>query len=139
MVTSMEQFLIRHPEVALLLVIAAGCWIGSFKIGTFSLGPVEGSRHLTRSLNRETIWLFGVGVALMSGLATDARALLTPFRYEDQAQRHCPADAVVWLDFKKRKYYFNSQKLYGSGFHGSFVCLQEARRNLYRRSLLGLR
>jgi hypothetical protein len=72
--------------------------------------------------------------------ATDARAqVLTPFRYEDQAQRHCPADTVVWLDFKKRKYYFGSQKLYGSGFHGSFVCLQEARRSLYRRSLLGLR
>jgi hypothetical protein len=72
--------------------------------------------------------------------ATDARALeLTPFRYQDQARRHCPADTVVWLDFKKRRYYFSSQKLYGSGFHGSFVCLQEARRSLYRRSLLGLR
>jgi hypothetical protein len=27
--------------------------------------------------------------------------VLTPFRYEYQAQRHCPADTVVWLDFKK--------------------------------------
>jgi hypothetical protein len=26
---------------------------------------------------------------------------LTPFRYEARAQRHCPADAVVWLDFRK--------------------------------------
>jgi hypothetical protein len=83
----------------------------------------------------------GIWVAMpLLLMATDARAhLLTPFRYEDQAQRHCPADTVVWLDFKKRRYYFNSQKLYGSGFHGSFVCLQEARRGLYRRSLLGLR
>jgi hypothetical protein len=73
-------------------------------------------------------------------VATDAKAqVLTPFRYEDQAQRHCPADAVVWLDFKKRKYYSSSQKLYGSGVHGSFVCLLEVRRSLYRRSLLGLR
>ena len=23
---------------------------------------------------------------------------LTPFRHESQAQRHCPADVVVWLD-----------------------------------------
>ena len=43
---------------------------------------------------------------------------------------------MVWLDFKKRKYYLGSQKLYGMSFHGSFVCLQEARRSLYRRSLL---
>ncbi len=28
-------------------------------------------------------------------------APLTPFRYEGQAQRHCPADTVVWLDFRK--------------------------------------
>jgi hypothetical protein len=46
---------------------------------------------------------------------------------------------VVWLDFKKRKYYLSSQKLYGVGFDGSFVCLQEARRSPYRRSLLGRR
>jgi hypothetical protein len=73
-------------------------------------------------------------------LATDAKALmLTPFRYEHDAQRHCPSDTVVWLDFKKRKYYLGTQKLYGHGFHGSYVCLQEARRSLYRRSLLGLR
>jgi hypothetical protein len=64
---------------------------------------------------------------------------LTLFRYEDQAQRHCAADTVVWLDLKKRKYYLREQKLFGHGFHGSFVCLQEARRDLYRRSLLGRR
>jgi len=73
-------------------------------------------------------------------LPSDTSAqVMTPFRYQDQAQRHCPTDTVVWLDFKKRKYYSSSQKLYGHGFHGSYVCLQEARRSLYRRSLFGLR
>jgi putative transport protein len=43
MLTSLEQFLVRYPELALFLVIAAGYWIGSFKIGTFSLGPVTGA------------------------------------------------------------------------------------------------
>jgi len=87
------------------------------------------------------VWLVGITITLTIVLmATGAGALvLTPFRYEEQAQRNCPTDTIVWLDFKKRKYYFNSQKLYGYGFHGSFVCLQEARRSLYRRSLLGLR
>ena len=43
MLTWLEQFLVRYPELALFLVIAAGYWIGSFRIGTFSLGPVTGS------------------------------------------------------------------------------------------------
>jgi hypothetical protein len=76
-----------------------------------------------------------LGVAVTAVSATP----LTPFRYEDQAQRYCPGDKVVWLDFKKGVYYRKGQKLYGQGFDGSFVCQAEARGNLYRRSPLGLR
>jgi putative transport protein len=43
MLTWLQEFLVRYPELALFLVIAAGYWIGSFKIGAFSLGPVTGS------------------------------------------------------------------------------------------------
>ena len=43
MLTWLEQFLVRYPELALFLVIAGGYWIGSFKIGAFSLGPVTGA------------------------------------------------------------------------------------------------
>jgi len=64
---------------------------------------------------------------------------LTPFRYEYQAQRHCPADAVVWLDLGKGIYYSKRQRRYGRGFTGSFVCRAEALSGGYRRSLLGLR
>ena len=64
---------------------------------------------------------------------------MTPFRNEGQAQRYCPGDVVVWLDFAKGIYYAKSQKLYGRGFDGSFVCRDEARSSGYRRSLLGLR
>lgn len=39
----LQQFLVRYPELALFLVISAGYWIGSFKIGAFSLGPVTGA------------------------------------------------------------------------------------------------
>jgi putative transport protein len=39
----LQQFLVRYPELALFLVISVGYWIGSFKIGAFSLGPVTGS------------------------------------------------------------------------------------------------
>lgn len=64
---------------------------------------------------------------------------LTPFRDQAQAQRYCPGDKVVWLDFRKGVYYRKGQKHYGQGFDGSFVCLTEARGSLYRRSPLGLR
>ncbi|MEK1891654.1 MAG: aspartate-alanine antiporter [Phyllobacterium sp.] len=43
MLAWLEQFLVRYPELALFLVIAGGYWIGSFKVGMFSLGPVTGA------------------------------------------------------------------------------------------------
>src|SRR3954454_23541685 len=43
MLAWLEQFLVRYPELALFLVIAAGYWIGGFKVGAFSLGPVTGA------------------------------------------------------------------------------------------------
>ena len=64
---------------------------------------------------------------------------LTPFRFESQAQRHCPSDVVVWLDFERERYYTRGQKRYASGLTGSFACRNEARNSGYRRSPLGLR
>jgi hypothetical protein len=82
--------------------------------------------------------LFLLGAAVM--VASTATALpLTPFRYRAQAQRHCPGDTVVWLDFRKEIYYFQRQKRYGQGSTGSFLCQKEARASGFRRSLLGIR
>jgi len=89
--------------------------------------------------------LFLMCAALMTSAivigSTKAIAIpLTPFRYEAQAQRHCPDDTVVWLDFRKGIYYSKRQKnRYAQGSTGSFVCREEARSGGYRRSLLGLR
>jgi hypothetical protein len=81
-----------------------------------------------------------IPAAMVAGDVRSAFALpLTPFRYETQAQRHCPADVVVWLDFRKGIYYSKRQRRYASGLAGSFVCREEARGSGYRRSLLGLR
>jgi hypothetical protein len=77
---------------------------------------------------------------IIAGGGTNAAATpLSPFRYEAQAQRHCPADTVVWLDFRKGIYYSKQQRRYALGNAGSYVCREEARSNGYRRSLLGLR
>ena len=85
-----------------------------------------------------SVWFLTV-LTLAGGMIDAAALPLTPYRYKSQAQRHCPDDTVVWLDFRKRIYYFKSQKLYGQGSTGSFVCREEARASRYRRSLLGLR
>lgn len=44
---------------------------------------------------------------------------LAPFRYEAQAQQNCPGDTVVWLDFKKGRYYLKGQRRYAHGHTGS--------------------
>jgi hypothetical protein len=76
---------------------------------------------------------------IVAGSVTSVSAILAPFRYETQAQRHCPDDVVVWLDFRRGVYYSSGQKRYARGSSGSFVCRKEARSSGYRRSLLGLR
>ena len=79
-------------------------------------------------------------VLVVAGCVTQAGATpLSPFRYEAQAQRHCPDDTVVWLDLPRGVYYSKAQKRYARGLTGGFVCRGEARDNGYRRSLLGLR
>ena len=84
--------------------------------------------------------VFLLTVLIVAAGTTPAIAIpLTPFRYEAQAQRHCPNDTVVWLDFRKGIYDAKSQSRYAQGSTGSFVCRNEARSNGYRRSLLGLR
>jgi hypothetical protein len=80
-----------------------------------------------------------MAVILAASVTAAAANPLTPFRYESQAQRHCPSDVVVWLDFQKGIYYATRHRQYARGTDGSFVCREEARASGYRRSLLGLR
>jgi len=76
---------------------------------------------------------------IVSGVPAALASPLTPYRYEYQAQQHCPDDLVVWLDFKKGIYYGRGQRPYARGLNGSFACRAEVRAGGYRRSLLGLR
>ena len=83
----------------------------------------------------------GLTAALVSScyISQAIGQILTPFRYEAQAQRHCRDDAVVWLDFARGIYYVKGQRRYARGATGSFVCRDEARSSGYRRSFLGIR
>jgi hypothetical protein len=51
---------------------------------------------------------------------------LTLFQNEQQAQRHCPQDTVVWLNLPSGIYHFKGQRWYANTNNGAFVCEQEA-------------
>jgi hypothetical protein len=101
---------------------------------------IESKKEIRRYMRVSFYGSFAAFLALVSWEPHSAAAqVLTPFRYESQAQRHCPADTIVWLDFKRERYYLKGQRRYASGYSGSFVCRNEARNSGYRRSPLGLR
>jgi hypothetical protein len=64
---------------------------------------------------------------------------LSLYQDEAQARLQCGGDAVVWLDFKTRRYYAAGQARYGRGRNAVFTCRTQTRRSGYRRSIFGRR
>jgi hypothetical protein len=48
------------------------------------------------------------------------------FTTEQGAQRHCPADIVVWLNTSSANYHFRGDPWYGRTERGTYVCKAEA-------------
>jgi hypothetical protein len=48
------------------------------------------------------------------------------FPSEQQAQRHCPTDTVVWLNRPTGIYHFKGERWYGRTRSGAYVCEKEA-------------
>jgi hypothetical protein len=44
------------------------------------------------------------------------------FTNETEAQKHCPADTVVWLNTPTGIYHFKGMRWYGNTNHGAYVC-----------------
>ena len=59
---------------------------------------------------------------LVSGFAF----ALDQFATEAAAQKHCPADTVVWLNTATGVWHYKGQRWYGNTKHGAFVCMKEA-------------
>src|SRR5262249_14535699 len=66
--------------------------------------------------------------------AQSPRTLLTNFPTEQQAQRHCPNDTVVWLNLPTGIYQYRDQRWYGAHKSGVFVCHLEAKQTGMRNS-----
>jgi hypothetical protein len=77
--------------------------------------------------SRILIRLVVVGLLLFGSVGISDAASAPPlFPTEQQAQRHCPADVVVWLNLPSGVYHFKGQRWYGATKSGAFVCKGEA-------------
>jgi hypothetical protein len=79
-------------------------------------------------MRRSLLWLAVVVTLLLpaAGLAQRPTAPLPTFPTEQQAQAHCPADTVVWLNLPTGIYHFQGQRWYGNTNSGAYVCQREA-------------
>ena len=85
------------------------------------------------------VLLAAFAVALTVSFAPGASAQMGVFQNEAMALMHCPTDEIVWLDFKKRRYYTRWQRQYERGRSAVYACKKEARASGYKKSRLGLR
>jgi hypothetical protein len=74
-------------------------------------------------------------VLLLTGLvgpfgtvAQSPTAPLAIFPKEQEAQQHCPADTVVWVNLPSGIYHFKGERWYANTKSGAYVCQREADR-----------
>jgi hypothetical protein len=48
------------------------------------------------------------------------------FKTEQEAQKHCPADTVVWVNTGTGVYHYKGQRWYGNTKLGAYECKKEA-------------
>ena len=65
---------------------------------------------------------------LSEASAQSPTAPLATFPSEQQAQQHCPADTVVWVNLPSGIYHFKGERWYGNTKSGAYVCQREADR-----------
>lgn len=66
-------------------------------------------------------------VLFLSALAPTYAAAPAPhFSSEQEAQKHCPTDEVVWVNTKTGVYHLKGERWYGATKDGAYVCRKEA-------------
>jgi hypothetical protein len=53
-------------------------------------------------------------------------ALAPRFTTEQEAQKHCPRDTIVWVNLATGVYHFKGQRWYGMTKSGAYECRKEA-------------
>ena len=66
------------------------------------------------------------GVAILLAAEAALGQGMQTFKDERAAQRHCPADTVVWLNTTSANYHVKGDPWYGRTQRGTYVCKVEA-------------
>jgi hypothetical protein len=82
-------------------------------------------------------WLL-IGFLLLSPSAAVALSQsIQLFPTETEAQKHCPADVVVWVNSPTGIYHFKGMRWYGNTKNGAYICQKEGDGAGYRATLNG--
>jgi hypothetical protein len=79
------------------------------------------ARRIAYRLSPAAVMLLIGGAALGQGMQT--------FKTEQAAQRHCPADTVVWLNTSSANYHYKGDAWFGRTQRGTYVCKNEAEKD----------
>ncbi len=77
-------------------------------------------------------WLLVALLLLSPGLGSAQTESVQLFPAETEAQHHCPADLVVWVNTATGVYHFKGMRWYGNTKNGAYVCEKEADEAGYR-------
>ncbi len=71
-----------------------------------------------------------IGLVMLLGMVPAAAdspptPALAVFQFEQEAQRHCQADAVVWVIRSRGIYNASAERWYGRTSNGAFACLKD--------------
>lgn len=77
-------------------------------------------------MKRRTAYLLGLVLIVLLVAGAGICAELTTFTTEQEAQQHCPADTVVWLNLPTGIYHLKGERWYGRTKNGAYVCEKEA-------------
>ena len=72
--------------------------------------------------------LLAMVLALTCAACGQSPAVLSAFRTGQQAQQHCPSDAVVWVDPQSGTYQLKGHGSYGLSDTGRYACRSDAER-----------
>jgi hypothetical protein len=78
--------------------------------------------------HRQGFVLLAMVLALTCAACGQSPAVLSAFRTEQQAQQHCPSDAVVWVDPQSGTYQLKGHGSYGLSDAGRYACRNDAER-----------
>ena len=77
-------------------------------------------------------WLLIGFLSLSPSAAFALSQTIQLFPTETEAQKHCPADVVVWVNTPSRIYHYSGTRYYGNTRRGAYMCEADARAAGYR-------